>query len=122
MSSHEVQICIECGKETTHKDNICPGEALISALAPLLKEKPATNNTILRSVACLGNCDHGCRVVLASHLRWSWALGDIDPEFDAKFIMGVIEQWLDVPTGLIPKKERSEKLIDKTLSRHPPLT
>lgn len=121
MPSNEIQICIECGKDNDPGDASRCGERLYGVVENLMHDSSLREHFAVRSIACLGNCDHRCRLTIASLDKWSWSIGDIDPATDKPFLEDFLKQWAENPTGLIPKKDRSQLLLDKALGRHAPL-
>ncbi|MEO1189801.1 MAG: DUF1636 family protein [Pseudomonadota bacterium] len=121
MPLNEVQVCVECGKEDALENQPCVGEELRKLADELLEVEPLGEHFKVRPVACLGNCDRRGRLVVASQNKWSWTIGDVEPLTDKAFLSEFLSQWIENPTGLIPKKQRSQDLMDKALGRQPPL-
>lgn len=120
MSTQELQVCIECKHPSRIKQwqSKPGGKDLYDKLAHQLK---ATKVITVRPVACLGNCSCRCRVSVTGRNRWTWLLGDINPDKDISFVLSFVSDWLNADKGLIPKGSRSEKLIKKALGRVPPM-
>lgn len=116
----EVQICVECGTKAARPGEAPAGEALYALVADILTDQQFVSLRP-RKVACLGNCDCECRVALAHPDRWSWMLGDVDPDLDRAFLREVIALWVTSPNGLIAKPDRPQALTDKSLGRIPPV-
>ncbi|MEM8797026.1 MAG: DUF1636 family protein [Pseudomonadota bacterium] len=121
MPLNELQVCVECGKEDAPENQQCVGEQLCTLAEELLTVVPLNEHFKVRPVACLGNCDRRGRLVVASQNKWSWTIGDIHPDTDRAFLSEFLNQWAANSTGLIPKKQRSQDLMDKALGRQPPL-
>lgn len=116
----EIQVCVECGTKVVGLGEPPLGERLYDLVAGIL-ETEGHEALSLRKVACLGNCDAECRLVLADPDRWSWMLGDMDIETDEALLREVFRLWLEAPNGLIPKALRPQGLKDKALGRMPPV-
>ena len=121
MSLNEVQVCVECGKADNPNATVCDGEKLLELTERIVEAELFKPHLKVRPVACLGNCDHSCRLAIASLDKWSWSIGDINPSIDETFLRAFLEKWICTQTGLIPKHQRSQALLDKALGRQPPL-
>ncbi|PLX36000.1 MAG: hypothetical protein C0606_18150 [Hyphomicrobiales bacterium] len=118
-----LQVCRGCQLPAHEGTDRSPtdGERVIALCRRLLDENEFGVAFVIREYPCLGGCNRRCRLSFGGPGMWSWLIGDIDPEKDGPFIVETLRAWLAAENGLIPKPERSKRLVAKALGRVPPL-
>src|SRR5215469_16023840 len=69
---------------------------LAKALAACLPEQRLD----LQPVVCLSNCSEGCNVAFAAPGKWTFVVGNLDPETDIAGIVTFAEQHRGHPEGV----------------------
>lgn len=82
-----VFVCTACrfpASDSGETGTVSLGETL---LARLLDRLPRETAVTLQPVDCLAVCDRPCTVAFSGQDRWTYLIGDIDPETDADDIL-----------------------------------
>jgi predicted metal-binding protein len=114
--SVELLVCITCRvPQPGAAAGEQPGRSLFHALAADPPE-----GVRVQPVVCLGNCARGCTIALRGCGRWSYVYGGIDGPADASLVRTGAVQYLASADGLVPWRERPERLRRNCIARLPP--
>lgn len=87
-----VFVCTACrfpASDSGDTGTISPGEAL---LTQLLNRLPRETAVTLQPVDCLAVCDRPCTIAFSAPGKWTYVIGDIDPETDAEDVLRAAAQ------------------------------
>jgi predicted metal-binding protein len=76
----------------------------------------------IQPVACLSNCNRGCNVAFASPGKWTFVIGDLNPDSNAGDVLSFAAQYSDHVEGLPVWRERPECIRKGVAARVPPLS
>lgn len=108
-------VCVTCRREGDDPAAPRRGARLfeaVSAQADGLEVAP---------VECLSNCQRGCSAAVAAPGKWTYVIGDLDPETTTADILQFARQHQAAPDGLTVWRERPEHVRKNTIARIPPL-
>jgi predicted metal-binding protein len=109
-------VCISCHGEEAGPE--APGRTLLAAVAGLVGDRP---ELVLKPVDCLAVCKRPCTVALAGEDKWTYVVGDLDPELHAGDVAAAALSYAASANGIIPWKERPQSFRRGVVSRIPPL-
>ena len=72
-------------------------------------------------VACLSNCQRGCSAAVTGQGKWTYVIGNLDPERHAPDILAFARQHSSHELGLPVWRERPEHIRKNTIARVPPM-
>ena len=71
-------------------------------------------------VECLSNCDRSCSAAIAAPGKWTYVVGDLDPDLHADDILQFARAHQAHADGLPPWRERPQHVRKHTIARVPP--
>ncbi len=118
-----IQVCGACQLPAHEGTDRSPtdGERVLALCRDLVEKAGLGDRVAVRSYTCMGGCKRRCRVNFAAGDKWTWLVGDIDPQKDGPFLLDTLLTWIEAEQGFIPKPDRSKALLAKGLGRVPPL-
>ncbi|NVO16313.1 MAG: DUF1636 domain-containing protein [Rhodoplanes sp.] len=113
-------VCITC--KHAGDDEALPraGRRLHEALCDAQRRDGATPSVRIVPVECLSNCNRACSIALAGDGRWTYVHGDLAPDAADDILLGAA-RYAATADGLVPWRERPERLRRGTVARVPPL-
>ncbi|MBN9452550.1 MAG: DUF1636 domain-containing protein [Bosea sp.] len=96
-----------------------PGLALAERLTAELKAKGSTIPVL--PVECLCVCKRPCTIALSADGKWTYLIGDLDPDTHLDEIVGAAEAYAASANGIVPWKERPQSFRKGVVARVPPL-
>ena len=114
-------VCITCKArdDSPTKEEPRPGLRLFAALS---RSAAALGGEIAVIAAqCLANCTRACTVAVSGAGKWSYVLGALDSDRDAKDVIAFTPLHHADAVGLPPWRERPEHVRINTVARVPPL-
>lgn len=129
-SQHVLYVCITCKAENLNMPQFqeegaveVEGETQGEKLYHLIKKNAGFQQTDLKIIPtkCLSTCKRGCAMALASSLKYSYILGEIDPSLLLDLSI-MIETYKQSKDGVLKKIHRPESLQKKVVARIPPLS
>jgi len=124
MSEPEATIfvCVSCRRVRTDAAEgfDLPGVALAATLEQRVCERGAAHLTV-SPVECLAVCTRPCTVALCGAGKWTYLVGDLDPETHVEDVIEAAEAFARSETGIVPWKERPPTFRRGVISRVPPL-
>lgn len=73
------------------------------------------------AVACLSNCSRSCTVAVAAPGKWTYVIGNIDPEAQSNDVLSFARLHREHPEGVPVWRERPEYIRKNTMARIPPV-
>lgn len=78
-------------------------------------------NLSVVGVECLSNCSRSCSAAVAAPGKWTYVIGNLDPEQHASDILAFAHQHSAHDLGLPVWRERPEHIRKNTIARVPPM-
>jgi predicted metal-binding protein len=97
-----------------------PGRQLLEALQSNSLDRPH-NGVTFRAVECLSVCKRPCTVALTAAGKWTYVVGDLDPEAHVEDVIAMTERYSESLNGIVPWRERPLSFRKGVISRIPPL-
>jgi predicted metal-binding protein len=114
-------VCTACGGKPATGDQR-QGERLLEQLQrdPLLVPDGCT----IQAVKCMGVCDRPCAIAFVAAGKFTYLFGNLatseaDLPHIATPILACMGQYADHPDGLLPYRERPERLRDTIIAKIP---
>ena len=108
-------VCVTCRREGDPPADVRPGARLYA----MLKER-ATDIDVV-PVECLSNCTRSCSTAVTAPGKWTYVVGDLDPERNVDDILNFARAHKAAPDGLPPWRERPVHVRQHTIARVPPM-
>ena len=108
-------VCVTCRREGDPPADVRPGARLYAAL----KERAIDIDVV--PVECLSNCTRSCSTAVAAPGKWTYVVGDLDPERNVDDILNFARAHKAAPDGLPPWRERPVHVRQHTIARVPPM-
>ena len=113
--SSTLYVCTTCrGADTTAADQPRAGARLLAALE-------GADVTVV-GVECLSNCTRSCSAAVAAPGKWTYVIGNLDPDRHAADILAFARLHAAHETGLPVWRERPEHIRKNTIARVPPMS
>jgi predicted metal-binding protein len=116
-------VCTTCRRGTEALEPLegRSGYRLHARLSRVLGPFTAGRALDVRPVACLSNCGEGCNVAFTAPGKWTYVVGNLDPEADAGGIVTFAEQHRGHPEGVPVWRDRPDSIRNGVAARVPPL-
>ncbi len=72
-------------------------------------------------VECLSVCKRPCTIALMASGKWTYVVGDLDPELSVDDVIGMAGSYGLSDNGIVPWRERPQSFRKGIISRIPPL-
>jgi predicted metal-binding protein len=115
-------VCVSCRRPTgDSKDSFDePGPRLAAALRVRLSN--ADHDRVeVTPVECLAVCKRPCTVAFSGADKWTYLIGDLDPEAHVEEIVSAALAFGSSDTGILPWRERPLSFRKGVVARVPPL-
>jgi predicted metal-binding protein len=115
-------VCVSCrrslgdGEESFDQ----PGRGLVDALQARLRHGGQTGVAVT-PVDCLAVCKRPCTVALAGADKWTYLIGDLDPDSHAGEIVSAALSFAASGNGIVPWRERPASFRKGVIARVPPI-
>lgn len=123
-SSSTLYVCTTCrGSEATAGEPR-PGARLLTAVERQSLEQGSAKTAgdlAIVGVECLSNCSRSCSVAVAAPGKWTYVIGNLDPDLHAADILAFARQHSRHEHGLPVWRERPEHIRKNTIARVPPM-
>ena len=110
-------VCISCTVDGDRFEK--PGRALFEAVSSAIDEKPGCSAAV-KPVDCLAVCKRPCTIALSGEGKWTYVVGDLDPDTHADDVIAAALSYGATANGIIPWKERPQSFRKGVISRVPP--
>ena len=112
-------VCVSC--RPPGEDLSRPGATLADELQARLAAG-AEPSAVVKRVDCLAVCERPCTIALAGEDKWTYLIGDIDPQAHADDIVATARKIGAAASGIVPLRERPAFFRKGVIARVPPLT
>ena len=114
-------VCVSCRRRLGDAEDAFdqPGVELVAALEKRLREAGAADVGV-EPVECLAVCKRPCTVAVTAAGKWTYLIGDLDPELDAEVIVAAVVSYQRSDHGIVPWRERPQAFRKGVVARVPP--
>ena len=112
-------VCVTCRREGEPPAEVRAGMGSGARFYAALKEC-ATDIDVV-PVECLSNCTRSCSAAVTAAGKWTYVVGDLDPEKNIDDVLTFARAHKVVPDGLVPWRERPVHVRQHTIARVPPM-
>jgi predicted metal-binding protein len=115
-------VCVSCRRSLRDAEGSFdqPGHDLADALQAHLRSGGQTNVTVT-PVDCLAVCKRPCTVALAGAGKWTYLIGDLDPDSHADEIISAALSFAASENGIVAWRERPASFRKGVIARVPPI-
>lgn len=115
-------VCVACRRRTGEADDAFdhPGPRLVDALEKHIGGLGITGLAV-EPVECLAVCKRPCTLALRAAGKWTYLVGDLDPEQHVAEIADAALSYGRSENGIVPWKERPATFRRGVVARIPPL-
>ncbi len=116
-----VFVCVTCRRngEALEPKEARSGARLHAALRRAIEADSSAPDLV--AVECLSNCTRACTVAVTGPAKWTYVIGELDPELHADDVLAFARLHRHHPEGLPAWRERPEHVRKNTIARVPPL-
>lgn len=107
-------VCVTCRREGDLSEPR-PGARLFAAL------KKQAGETDVQPVECLSNCTRSCTAAVAAPGKWTYVVGNLDPEQNVDDVLQFARLHGASADGLTVWRERPVHVRKNTIARVPPM-
>jgi predicted metal-binding protein len=97
-----------------------PGRLLFNAVTSKIGSR-ADCDLQVTPVECLSVCKRPCTIALMASGKWTYVVGDLDPEVNVDDIISMAVSYRLSDNGIVPWRERPQSFRRGVISRVPPL-
>jgi len=114
-------VCVSCRRRLGDGEDAFdqPGLELVAALEQGLREAGVAE-VCVAPVECLAVCMRPCTVAVTGAGKWTYLIGDLDPELHAEEIVAAVLSYQRSDHGIVPWKERPQAFRRGVVARVPP--
>ena len=122
-SAVTIFVCVSCRRPLGDTDETFdqPGRGLVTALLTRLCDQRRAHVEV-RPVACLAVCKRPCTVALSGADKWTYLIGDLDPDSHADEIVAAALSFAASENGIVPWRERPASFRKGVIARVPPIS
>jgi predicted metal-binding protein len=115
-------VCVSCRRDAGGENGAFdrPGQALVEVIESRLQSAGRADVSVT-AVDCLAVCKRPCTVALSGRDKWTYLIGDIDPETHADEIIAAAQSFAASDNGIVPWRERPRSFRKGVIARVPPL-
>lgn len=116
-------VCVSCRRSLGDAEESFdqPGRGLAEMLEASLRDGGQTGVTVT-PVDCLAVCKRPCTVALAGADKWTYLIGDLDPDTHAEEIVAAALSFAASENGIVPWRERPASFRKGVIARVPPIS
>jgi predicted metal-binding protein len=121
-ASVTIFVCVSCRRSLGDAEESFdqPGRGLADTLRARLRDGGQKNVTVT-PVDCLAVCKRPCTVALAGADKWTYLIGDLDPDSHAEEILAAALSFAASENGIVPWRERPASFRKGVIARVPPI-
>jgi len=121
-STVTVFVCVSCRRRIGDCDDAfdLPGPDLAEALRSRLQEGGHAH-VVVTPVDCLAVCKRPCTVALSGADKWTYLIGDLDPQLHVEEIVATALSFVASDNGIVPWRERPASFRRGVIARVPPI-
>ena len=98
-------VCVSCTVDGARSDK--PGRDLFERVSGAIGDRPDCQAEV-KAVDCLAVCKRPCTVALAGDGKWTYVVGDLDPDTHAEDVIAAALSYGATINGIIPWKQRPQ--------------
>lgn len=117
-SAVTVFICVSCRRPVDGGDEAFdrPG----ADLASVLRQKFHGSDVAIAEVDCLAVCTRPCTLALSAENKWTYLIGDLEPESHLDEIVATVKSFAASENGIVAWRERPSSFRKGVVARVPP--
>lgn len=121
MTTTTIFVCVSCRRSLGDGTDAFeqPGRLLVEAIEAGLQAAGAAPFAVT-AVDCLAVCKRPCTVALSGAGKWTYLIGDIDPDLHAGEIVAAARSFAASENGIVPWRERPASFRKGVIARVPP--
>jgi predicted metal-binding protein len=122
MTTAMIFVCISCrrslgdGEESFDQ----PGQGLVEAIEARL-QGDGQGRLAVTGVDCLAVCKRPCTIALSGTNKWTYLIGDLDPDSQVDEIVAAARSFAASDNGIVPWRQRPPSFRKGVVGRVPPL-
>ena len=115
-------VCVSCRRSLGDAEESFdqPGRGLVALLQARLRDSGQTSVAVT-PVDCLAVCKRPCTIALAGAGKWTYLIGDLDPDSQAGEIVSAALSFAASENGIVPWRERPASFRKGVIARVPPI-
>lgn len=123
VATTTIFVCVSCKRSLADAEESVdqPGRGLVEALQARLRDR-GQSNVAVTPVECLAVCKRPCTVALAGADKWTYLIGDLDPDLHAEEVVAAALSFAASENGIVPWRERPTSFRKGVIARVPPVT
>lgn len=122
MTTATIFVCVSCrrslgdGEESFDQ----PGRGLVEAIEARL-QGDGHGRLAVTAVDCLAVCKRPCTIALSGTNKWTYLIGDLDPDSQVDEIVAAARSFAASDNGIVPWRERPPSFRKGVIARVPPV-
>ena len=122
MTPVTIFVCVSCRRRLGEDDESFdqPGRGLAEAIEARLQDDGQAHLSVT-AVDCLAVCKRPCTVALSGAGKWTYLIGDLDPDSHVDEIVLAARSFAASENGIVPWRERPLSFRKGVIARVPPL-
>ena len=122
MTTTTIFVCISCRRSLGEGEESFdqPGRLLIEAIEARLRGD-GYGRVSVAGVDCLAVCKRPCTIALSAADKWTYLIGDLDPDTQVEEIVAAARSFAASENGIIPWRERPASFRKGVIARVPPV-
>ncbi len=125
MTTTILYVCVTCrGTPPVAFDAVRPGARLLAEVEQRLaadRVKGGDEGIEVVPANCLSNCPRGCSAAVSGSGKWTYVIGDLDPDRHAGDVVDFARQHRAHEQGVPEWRDRPEHVRKHTIARVPPV-
>ena len=124
ISCSTLYVCTTCRGSEAATDAPRAGARLLAAVERQSLERGSAETgggPAIVGVECLSNCSRSCSAAVPAPGKWTYVIGNLDPDRHAADILAFARQHSGHEQGLPVWRERPEHIRKNTIARVPPI-
>jgi len=117
-----IYLCVTCRRRIGDAEGVfdLPGRTLAARLAATIASRSGNCAIDVVPVECLAVCKRPSTLALTATGKWTYLIGDLDPETHVEEIVAAAERYSISADGIVPWKERPPTFRKGVIARTPP--
>ncbi|HEX9327227.1 MAG TPA: DUF1636 domain-containing protein [Reyranella sp.] len=122
MTTATIFVCISCRRSLGDDEESFdqPGRGLVEAIEARLRDGDQ-DRVAVTGVDCLAVCKRPCTIALSATNKWTYLIGDLDPDRQVDEIVAAARSFAASENGIVPWRERPASFRKGVIARVPPL-
>ena len=117
----KIFVCVSCRPDGEEDDAVdSPGQALLKVIESRLRSDGRAEVSVA-AVECLAVCKRPCSVAFCGADKWTYLIGDIDPEVHADEVVAAALSFAASDNGIVPWRQRPPSFRKGVIARVPPM-